>query len=510
MDPTAKQSIVDRLHQASNVLVTVKKNPNVDQLAACIGITLFLNKMGKHATAVFSGKVPSTIEFLKPEDTIEKNTNSLRDFIIALDKSKADKLRYKVEDKVVKIFITPYRTSLSEKDLDFSQGDFNVDVVIALGAQTQTDIDAAITAHGRILHDATVIAINNGPGGNLGTLNLEDAQASSLSETLVELCELLQPDSFDSQMATAYLTGIVAETERFSNKKTSPHTMTISAKLMAAGANQQLIATKLQPHEVASGKIGASKKVSEDEAEAHDGTLSIEHDEAKEVPGVDLPEVSLPAPVSSSDTPDSYTPPIVPPVSDTTQINDIKTDDGDSNTLQPPTPQPAVSRTRPLEPPSMGGTLTANTQPQNYEPSTDPLADSQIGQTLQHGKSAVDNDPTLSQIEAEVDSPHLENNVPAEPSAGLNAARKAVEDASAGNPFTRTRLQASGSQPLDLDVQNQYAPPLPTPDIPAVPAQNGAMPDFLIDKGEPPEESGTGNQQPTPPPVPPPMTPSIQ
>ena len=31
---------------------------------------------------------------------------SLRDFIVALDKSKADKLRYKVEDKFVKIFIT--------------------------------------------------------------------------------------------------------------------------------------------------------------------------------------------------------------------------------------------------------------------------------------------------------------------------------------------------------------------------------------------------------------------
>ena len=41
------------------------------------------------------------------EKTIEKNTDSLRDFIIALDKSKADKLRYKVEDKFVKIFITP-------------------------------------------------------------------------------------------------------------------------------------------------------------------------------------------------------------------------------------------------------------------------------------------------------------------------------------------------------------------------------------------------------------------
>src|SRR5581483_9819169 len=131
MDPAAaKQQIAERVKQASRFLVTVNANPTVDQLAACIGLTLMLNKLGKHATAVFSGKVPSTIEFLQPEKTLELNADSLRDFIISLDKNKADKLRYKVEDDVVRIFITPYRTSLSEKDFVFSEGDYNVEVVM--------------------------------------------------------------------------------------------------------------------------------------------------------------------------------------------------------------------------------------------------------------------------------------------------------------------------------------------------------------------------------------------
>ena len=58
MDPNIKQSIVDRLKQTNNVLVTVKSNPTVDQLAACIGLTIFLNKQVKHATAVLAGKYP--------------------------------------------------------------------------------------------------------------------------------------------------------------------------------------------------------------------------------------------------------------------------------------------------------------------------------------------------------------------------------------------------------------------------------------------------------------------
>src|SRR5665647_841303 len=156
----AKQQIVERVKQDNKFLVTVNANPTVDQLAACIGLTLLLNKMGKHATAVLSGKVPSTLEFLNPQKTLQINTDSLRDFIISLDKNKADKLRYKVENDVVRIFITPYRTSLSEKDLVFSEGDFNVEAVLALGVIQRTQLDSAITAHGRILHDATVISVN--------------------------------------------------------------------------------------------------------------------------------------------------------------------------------------------------------------------------------------------------------------------------------------------------------------------------------------------------------------
>jgi hypothetical protein len=291
-----KQAIADRLKQANNILVTVSNNPTVDQLSSCIGLTLALNKMGKHATAVFSGSVPSTIEFLQPEKTIEKNTDSLRDFIIALDKAKADKLRYKVEDKVVKIFITPYKTSITDKDLQFSQGDFNVDVVIAIGVHSQTDLDQAITSHGRILHDATVATVNTKPGGELGTINWLDPAASSLSELIAELVDMLDPKLMDGQMATAMLTGIVAETERFSNEKTTPTTMSVSAVLMSAGANQQLVATKLQepvappPAPAAPKDEHSTPKLQEPHEEsshtAEDGTLEIAHQNRDE-PGTE-------------------------------------------------------------------------------------------------------------------------------------------------------------------------------------------------------------------------------
>lgn len=302
----SKQQLVEKLKAANNILVTVRTNPSVDQLAACLGLTLILNKLGKHATAVFSGEIPSTLEFLEPEQTIEKNTDSLRDFIIALDKSKADKLRYKVEDTVVKIFITPYKTSIGEDDLEFSQGDFNVDVVVALGVQEQEDLDQVITAHGRILHDATVTSVNTDPNGGIGSINWIDPNASSLSELVVEASHDLGKDLLDGQIATALLTGVVAETERFSNDKTTPQAMSVSAELMAAGANQQLVATKLEESAAEEAAAAAKEDVSiadeSQEADGQpappkndDGTLEIRHREGDEPAGAELPEPEDPS-----------------------------------------------------------------------------------------------------------------------------------------------------------------------------------------------------------------------
>ncbi len=288
-----KQQIVDRLKQANNILVTVRNDPSIDLLSACIGMALVLSKLDKHAAAVFSGEVPSAMEFLKPEETLEPTTNSLRDFIISLDKTKADKLRYKVEDKVVRIFITPYRTSLSQDDLEFSQGDFNIDVVVALGVKEQAELDAAITAHGRILHDATVVSINNTGEGSLGSLNWQQPGVSSVSEMVADLAQALGAETLDAQIATALLTGVVAETQRFSNDKTTPQTMRVAGELMAAGANQQLVANELQAD---------AKAVPHDDGDkpADDGTLDIAH--AAPEPKVEVPAPELPKPVEASNS----------------------------------------------------------------------------------------------------------------------------------------------------------------------------------------------------------------
>lgn len=250
-DIKAKQQIVEKIKASTNILVTVSQDPSVDALSAAIGLTLLLDKLDKHATAIFSGTVPPAIAFLEPEKVLDDTTDSLRDFIIALDKAKADHLRYKLEGDVVKIFITPYKTTITSDDLQFSQGDYNVELVIALGVDNPDHLDKALEAQGQILHDATVITVTAGDQtSKLGGIDWHDAQSSSLSEMVAGLAEAMKDDKnkslLDQQTATAFLTGIVAETDRFSNTHTTARAMTVASQLMAAGADQQLIASKLQ------------------------------------------------------------------------------------------------------------------------------------------------------------------------------------------------------------------------------------------------------------------------
>jgi hypothetical protein len=495
---SAKSQLLDRLKSANTILVTVSKNPSVDQLAACIGLTLIINKLNKHGSAVYSGKTPSTIEFLKPEDTIEKTTDSLRDFIIALDKEKADKLRYKVEDQTVRIFITPYRTSLDQSDLEFSQGDFNVELIIALGVNSQEDLDQAITAHGRILHDATVASITIGSDSNLGSINWADPQASSLCEIVADTTKLLGDNLLDEQIATALLTGIVSETERFSNEKTSSLTMSTSSELMAAGANQQLVATELEDEE---DLILAEEPEEKSNDSDSAGTLNIEHEEQtepseqSEPPKVteteedEQPEVSLPEP----------TPIIEEPEEETSSMTE-----GDLKFV--------------TDPPQLGGTLTANTEPEVDEPITNPLTESPTDQQpstnepaspaftpppptwsasmngvnqLSEPDVAKTDEATLTELEKSVNSPHLleaqsetvdnvnsvesaRDQVDAVLAQSVQSNLKPTESLNAmplGDPLRQldnTEVAQNNLPPIEASASDQLPPPVPPP-IPVPP-----------------------------------------
>ncbi|OYX41898.1 hypothetical protein B7Y94_04410 [Candidatus Saccharibacteria bacterium 32-49-12] len=455
---SAKKQIIESIKDKTNILVTVSNNPSVDELAAALGLTIFLNKLDKHATSVVSGQIPSAIDFLNPDKTFEATADSLRDFIIALDKEKADHLRYKLDGDMVKIFITPYRTTISSEDLEFSQGDYNVELVLALNVANSSELDAALTSHGKILHDATVATITAGDiKSDLGTIDWREADASGVSEMATQLVQdLSSPKAApDEQIATALLTGIVAATERFSNEATSSRVMTIAAELMAAGANQQLIAAQLtessaesdssseteatKPEEPAQPSEDGSQPITEDatqltidrsepssvgvennepspaEAEPEtapeeaDGSMSIEHsrdsfldDTAKQVMAesqedaaraaeAQLNQLVEPSPSVDESAQPGVLPPVAPDITEDLRQVTDAMSVGDTN----PEIQHSIGEVKlsePMSTPSIGGTLNATTAQAAEEKLKDESRD-QNRTILRHGTPLAEQAP---------------------------------------------------------------------------------------------------------------------
>ena len=263
----AQEQIIAKLKESESILIAVNDSPSVDELSSALALTLAINNSGKHATAVSSGKMPDALAFLRPEKTFENSVDSLRDFIIALNKEKADHLRYKLVGDHVKIFITPYRSVISEKDLEFEQGDFNIDFVLALNVESQDRLDGALAAHGRIFHDASVAILTIGENQtNLNGIHWHAENASSLSEISVQIIESLGKKNLTQPVATALLTGIVAETDRFSNAKATAEVMSLAAKLISSGADQQLVVSKIREAEEKAGEFAVQKNAKMEEA----------------------------------------------------------------------------------------------------------------------------------------------------------------------------------------------------------------------------------------------------
>lgn len=516
-------NLSQKLKSANNVLITVPKNPNVDQLAAAIGLTLIVNKLGKHGSAVYSGSTPSTIGFLNPDETIEKSTDSLRDFIISLDRNKADKLRYKVEDDIVKIFITPYRTSISEADLVFSQGDFNVDLVVALGLTDQKDLDDAIVSHGRILHDAAIACVNIDQESNFGTINYLDKTASSLCELVYIITKGMIGTKMDGQTATALLTGVVAETERFSNEKTSSRVMTISGELISAGANQQLVASSLHTVQSAPPPLEPSVEKSDPT------TISINHDKPasesedivqaeNQVPTIAQLEEQAKAKNSPTETVEAPQLPEVEPSSEASTVTEIPSSEGSSLNASESDLYVGPDSKFITEAPVASGQLTANTKPEGYDPTTDPLSNVSLPGVAEQGiidkpkmvvqpeegftppppgwkpqpaapspDPAVETTPpaeTIAQIEKENDSPHTQD------TSHIDNARSLVDS-----------VVNESSNPTDSATE----PIAALNAMPAIENINGAEQDVFTPEVDLPKDNNEAVDSTSPPPVPPPI-----
>lgn len=440
--------VVEKIKASENILIALSKNPNIDEISAALGLAMILDTMRKHVTAIFSGQVPNVLQFLKPEETFEKTTNSLQDFIIALSKDKVDHISYKIEGDFVKVYVTPYKATIGQADLSMSHGDYNVDLVICFNVISGDEIDPALSEYGRIMHDATAINLTVDTPGRFAELEWQDSNVSSISEMIVGLADRLGLASFSEQVATALLTGIVASTDHFSNPRTSSNTMSIASKLMSYGANQQLISSQIMEKIKTPDETQASNEVQTSEAVQAPGASVIPATPAVTVDSAPVESISV------SDSPLDYIE-IEPNPNQTLDGQPLESQSTPavqsfesqiSPITQPQEPQPVsqpapVSQSFESQPTSAPQTIESQSAPipQSLEPQQAPVYQAPINPAAAAASAVMENnfiqnpEPSLPQPNYTNETPNYQ--APVMPTPPLNFAQNLATPQPSSTPF---------------------------------------------------------------------------
>ena len=495
--------VVDKIKASENILIALSKNPNIDEISAALGLAMILDTIHKHVTAIFSGQVPNVLQFLKPEETFEKTTNSLQDFIIALSKDKVDHISYKIEGDFVKVYVTPYKATIGQADLSMSYGDYNVDLVICFDVISGDEIDPALSEYGRIMHDATAINLTVGTPGRFAELEWQDSNVSSISEMVVGLADKLGLASFSEQVATALLTGIVASTDHFSNPRTSSNTMSIASKLMSFGANQQLISSQIMEKIKTPDEAQTPATPAATESRATEAPVAPNSPVVSVAPAVPATSVApvIPSAPAELATPTAPAPVMSTPLSKNTldyieiEPNPNQTLDGQPLESQPAqvpqSPEPQISQVpqspepqispapQPQEPQSVSQLASA---PQSFESQPVPapqVIESQSASAYQApinpaaaAASAVMENNFIQNPEPNLPQPNYTNEtpnyqVPVMPTPPLNFAQNLATPQPAPAPLTAQNLatpqpvSAPFATPNALDMS--AAPTVPSP-----------------------------------------------
>jgi hypothetical protein len=176
--------------------------------------------------------------------SISHKLEGARDYVFSLDidKKKLQQLRYEVEEDKLKIFITAKNGEISKDRISLESARFSYELIVVLGTSDLESLGNLYDENSELFYDVPVINIDNNPSNEyFGKINLVDVAASSTAEIVFNLIGEMDEKLIDDKIATDLLTGVIAATDSFQNKNTTPKAFMAAASLIAQGANKQEI-----------------------------------------------------------------------------------------------------------------------------------------------------------------------------------------------------------------------------------------------------------------------------
>ncbi|MBM5790114.1 hypothetical protein FJZ23_03465 [Candidatus Parcubacteria bacterium] len=243
------QQVLEAMKRSSRPLICVPSGAGADQYATAIGLSKVLKKLDKEPTIVAAdGKPSKNIQFIADGVVINGKLENLRQFVIELDasKTKVGELTYEMKDDKLRVFLSPKKGFWDEKDVRATASAYRFDLIICIGSP---DFESCAHLYGEnpdFFYRTPVINIDHtAENEHYGQMNVVDLTASACGEVCHDLIASMEAGLIDEQIATAFLTGMIAKTKSFKTSNVTPKTLQTASKLIARGAKREQIVQNL-------------------------------------------------------------------------------------------------------------------------------------------------------------------------------------------------------------------------------------------------------------------------
>ncbi|MBH41159.1 MAG: hypothetical protein CL685_00405 [Candidatus Magasanikbacteria bacterium] len=243
------EQIFTQINKAKHILVTFPPNSSGDAIASACALRALLQKKKKQVEIVSSGfSLPKKYEFLDQVKSILPTLPHLQKFMITVDVKDAglQEVQYDVKNEQVCIYITPKTSFLTKDHVQTTQSAFRYDLIITLNTPNLETLGDVYIKNQRLFHDTPVINIDHKPNNeHFGDIHMIDITACATSEILTYIFFSKDEADIDEPIATALLTGMIANTQSFKTEHVNPKTLHTASKLMHMGAQRHAIISSL-------------------------------------------------------------------------------------------------------------------------------------------------------------------------------------------------------------------------------------------------------------------------
>ena len=134
---TIPQQFEELLKHPENILIMLKKNPLIADVAAATALKKILENSKKTVEIASENfRIASKMKFLPGLSEVKDNLSHLRKFVIRVDTSrtKVEELSYDQNGDHLDIFLMPSGGMFRKEDVETREGDFRFDLIVCVGS----------------------------------------------------------------------------------------------------------------------------------------------------------------------------------------------------------------------------------------------------------------------------------------------------------------------------------------------------------------------------------------